>query len=53
MLVWITSTEETLAFAKSVYDKLLDGEDAPLMAYLQFISVQMNVGKSESYRRYV
>ena len=35
--------EETLAFVKSVYDKLLDGPDAPLMAFLPFISVQMSI----------
>ena len=46
--------EETLAFVKSVYDKLLDGEDAPLHGVSTVhIGTDEYYGSPESYRRYV
>ena len=46
--------EETLAFVKSVYDKLLDGEDAPLHGVSTVhIGTDEYYGNPESYRRYV
>ncbi len=46
--------EETLAFVKSVYDKLLDGEDAPLRGVSTVhIGTDEYYGSPESYRRYV
>ena len=46
--------EETLAFVKSVYDKLLDGPDAPLHGVSTVhIGTDEYYGSPESYRRYV
>ena len=46
--------EETLAFVKSVYDKLLDGENAPLHGVSTVhIGTDEYYGSRESYRRYV
>ncbi len=46
--------EETLAFVKSVYDKLLDGENAPLRGVSTVhIGTDEYYGSPESYRRYV
>ena len=46
--------EETLAFVKSVYDKLLDGPDAPLHGVSTVhIGTDEYYGSRESYRRYV
>ncbi|MGT2827168.1 discoidin domain-containing protein, partial [Streptococcus himalayensis] len=45
--------DETLAFVKSVYDKLLDGENAPLKGIKTIhIGTDEYYGNSESYRRY-
>ena len=46
--------DETLAFVKSVYDKLLDGPDAPLHGVSTVhIGTDEYYGSRESYRRYV
>ncbi|OFK72036.1 hyaluronoglucosaminidase, partial [Streptococcus sp. HMSC034E03] len=46
--------DETLAFVKSVYDKLLDGEDAPLHGVSTVhIGTDEYYGNPESYRRFV
>ena len=46
--------EETLKFVKSVYDKLLDGPDAPLHGVSTVhIGTDEYYGSRESYRRYV
>ena len=46
--------EETLAFVKSVYDKFLDGEDAPLHSVSTVhIGTDGVLWRSESYRHYV
>ncbi|WP_434349820.1 SIALI-17 repeat-containing surface protein [Streptococcus sp. KHUD_014] len=46
--------EETLAFVKSVYDKLLDGENAPLHGVSTVhIGTDEYYGNPESYRRFV
>ena len=45
--------DETLAFVKSVYDKLLDGPDAPLHGYQLFISERMNTMAAEKAIVYV
>ena len=54
MLDLDTKYDETLAFVKSVYDKLLDGEDAPLHGVSTVhIGTDEYYGNRESYRRYV
>lgn len=54
MLDLDTKYEETLKFVKSVYDKLLDGPDAPLHGVSTVhIGTDEYYGSRESYRRYV
>ena len=54
MLDLDTKYDETLAFVKSVYDKLLDGPDAPLHGVSTVhIGTDEYYGSRESYRRYV
>lgn len=46
--------DETLRFVKSVYDKLLDGENAPLRGVKTIhIGTDEYYGNNENYRRYV
>ena len=46
--------DETLRFVKSVYDKLLDGKDAPLRGVKTIhIGTDEYYGNNENYRRYV